>query len=57
MNITDEDIRGIVDPNNGIEVVEIPLDTIKDEAEALAMDLVANLSVFYYNDTFIIFRF
>lgn len=52
MNITDEDIRGIVDPNNGIEIVEIPLDTIKDEAEALAMDLVANLSVFYYNDTF-----
>lgn len=52
MNITDQDIQNIVDPNNGIEVIDIPLETIADEAEAMAISLVDNLSIFYYNETF-----
>lgn len=52
MEITDQDIQNIVDPNNGIDVIDIPLDTIADEAEAMAISLVDNLSVFYYNETF-----
>lgn len=52
MEITDQDIQNIVDPNNGIDVIDIPLDTIADEAEAMAISLVDNLSTFYYNETF-----
>ena len=53
LEITDEDIRGLVDPNEGIEVVEIPIDEIEDAAHKLAISLVDNLSVFYYNETFL----
>lgn len=52
MEITDQDIQNIVDPNNGIDVIDIPLDTIADEAESMAISLVDNLSTFYYNETF-----
>lgn len=53
LEITDEDIRGLVDPNEGIEVVEIPIEEIEDTAHKLAISLVDNLSVFYYNETFL----
>lgn len=53
LEITDEDIRGLVDPNEGIEVVEIPIEEIEDAAHKLAISLVDNLSVFYYNETFL----
>jgi hypothetical protein len=53
MEITDEEIRGLVDPNEGIEVVEIPIEEIEDAAHKLAISLVDNLSVFYYNETFL----
>lgn len=51
--ITDDDIKGLVDPNEGIEVVEIPIEEIEDAAHKLAISLVDNLSVFYYNETFL----
>ena len=53
LEITDEDIRGLVDPNESIEVVEIPIEEIEDAAHKLAISLVDNLSVFYYNETFL----
>ena len=53
LEITDDDIKGLVDPNEGIEVVEIPIKDIEDEASKLAINLVDNLSVFYYNETFL----
>ena len=53
LEITDDDIKGLVDPNEGIEVVEIPIEEIEDAAHKLAISLVDNLSVFYYNETFL----
>lgn len=53
MEITDEEIRGLVDPNEGIDIVEIPIEEIEDAAHKLAISLVDNLSVFYYNETFL----
>ena len=46
LEITDDDIKGLVDPNEGIEVVEIPIEEIEDAAHKLAISLVDNLSVF-----------
>ena len=53
LEITDEEIRGLVDPNEGIDIVEIPIEEIEDAAHKLAISLVDNLSVFYYNETFL----
>lgn len=53
IEITDNDFKGIVDPGEVIEVVNIPIEEIEDEASKLAICLVDNLSVFYYNETFL----
>lgn len=53
MQITDDDIKGLVDPHESIEIVEIPIEEIEDAAHKLAISLVDNLSVFYYNETFL----
>ena len=47
-----EDINDIVDPNDGIEAVEIDLESISKEAGQYASSLVENLTEFYYNNDF-----
>lgn len=45
-------IDDIVDPNDGIEAVEIDLESISKEAGQYASSLVENLTEFYYNNEF-----
>lgn len=52
LDFNELNIKDLVDPNEGIEAVEIDLDSISKEAGKYANSLVENLTEFYYNNEF-----
>lgn len=53
MNIEDEDYIGsLIDPSDGVAPIEIDVDQIEQESKDYVVQMVENLSRFYYNDQF-----